>query len=117
MVETDNHKNSFPSTSVSTDKESTGSMRPDRSFSPIRVLRGIGCALSILWLVILHVGMSSAPRRMPFNVKMTNTIIGALAIFVMFLCLRGWSRYALAFPFLVVVVWTLWIYWPLPLLW
>jgi len=91
---------------------SGGGGRMGRMFSCTRVLRGIGCTLSALWLVMFHIGtLNQAPFRVPFRVKMSATVIAIFAVVVMVLCLRGWWRFWVGLLFAMATLWSLWLYW------
>ena len=87
-------------------------------FSWNRMLRGVGCALSITWIVCFHVCViNQAFILVPLGAKCGFSGVTVATVPVMVICLRGWPRFALGLPFLFVVVWTLWGYWALPPLW
>src|SRR4051794_2916160 len=66
---------------------------PGLLFSWLRILRGVCVALSILWMVLFHVGIiSQAPFRVPFRIKLLHTIITFTLVSMCFFCLRGRSR-------------------------
>jgi hypothetical protein len=64
-----------------------------------------------LWLLSFHVYVfTQAKFRVSLQAKIDVAMTGAIAIFVVLLCLRGPWRYALGLPFTIVVVWTVWAY-------
>jgi len=91
---------------------SAGGDRMGHVFSWTRVLRGIGCTLSALWLMMFHIGtLNQAPFRVPFRVKMSATVVAVFAVAVMVLCLRGSWRIWVGLPFALGASWSLWLYW------
>jgi len=59
-----------------------------------------------------HVSViSAAPLRVPLRAKLITTTMGGVAVILMFLSVRGWAVYLLGLPFLLVVVWSVWLIW------
>ncbi len=65
----------------------------------------------MFWLFMLYAGINQAPFRVPLHAKWEETVIGALVVLVMFLCLRGRFRYAFSVLFILFVALGLWAYW------
>jgi hypothetical protein len=87
-------------------------MNDARMFSWKRFGRLLAVTFSILWLASLHhFVVYVEPLRVPFRVKLTDSLIGVAAVFVVFLCIRGRGRYPLGALFLSLAIWTLWRYW------
>ncbi len=100
--------------SDSTNGDSAVMRQAGGAFSWVRVLRGLGCALCMFWLFMLYATINQALFRVPLDDKWANTVIGALAVIVMFLCLRGRLRYAFSLLFMLFVAFGLWAYWGVP---
>lgn len=87
------------------------------TLSLVRIFRGLCIALSILWMVLFHVGiMTQASFRVPFRVKLIHSIITIISVIAVILCLRGRARVVLGWLMVFLAVWTLWGYWRLPAL-
>lgn len=85
---------------------------PGSPFSWKRTLSVLSQVLSVLWLIMLHVGTANSGGfgHVSFRGKLIITVGTIVAIFPMLL-LRGVSRYAVGVPFLLAAVWTLWLCW------
>lgn len=82
------------------------------ALSLVRIFRGSCIALSILWMVLFHVGIiSQAPFRVPFRVKLSNTIITVISVIMLIFCCRGRARVVLGWLMVLLAVLTLWGYW------
>jgi hypothetical protein len=87
------------------------SAQANHGISLNRILRGIGCALSIFWLITVIVGMNLAILHLPFGIRVAETVISGIAVAVLFVCLKGRWRYGLGLPYLTLAVLALWTYW------
>jgi hypothetical protein len=77
-----------------------------------RVLKGLGCGLSICWLLFFFIfGASEDPWHTPARAKAINTVITIVAIFPLLLVLRGRFRYVLAALLFFLIAWILCNYW------
>lgn len=84
-------------------------------FSWKRVLKSLGCVLSVSWLVMLHVCTANAGGLTHATSwgKIVMTVVTIAVIFPILLFVRGRLMYIVGLPFLCAIAWTLWEFWTL----
>jgi hypothetical protein len=101
-------ENPYQSPQVPTNAGFTPVNRDADVFSWKRLLKGLACGLSIMWLVALNLGASEASFCISFRTRLVTIVITIAANLPILLSLRGRMVYLVGVPFFLLLVWILW---------